>query len=328
MLRKGVSSTALLALYWKHIAKDHWDQLCQHKGVRKKAHLFKDPVMDQWINEFMGDEVKAAVKEEAERILKKPMWLPLATRTRFFRRTIANYVKSQQITQVISLGSGCDTLAVRKTKYSTDYGVKFFEVDNPSILDFKQSTYVHHGVDPNATYIKLNYVTEDLIAALQANGVDFDKPTLVLWEGNVFYLDKDQVITTLTKLSDAFANLVVSFDYMHSDMQTKTKEIDAAAKGQFMGKTLEAFREVKAPFKSFFTPEEILIIAEQLGFSVAEQATAAELAIHYEVDEQPFPTAEPYLMTTLVKGMLRPLPTLRAIENETTLITSNRFTPR
>src|SRR3990167_411269 len=141
MLRKileshDVTTTAALALYWKSVAKSHtqWDELTVQKGPRQKD-LFKDDIMQTLVAQ---DDTLA---QKAREVLPIKMWLPLATRTRFFRRTLSHHIKTNGIQQVILLGGVLDTLAARKEKYPRQHDVKFFEVDHATLLKAKESIY-------------------------------------------------------------------------------------------------------------------------------------------------------------------------------------------
>ncbi|MGQ3888229.1 class I SAM-dependent methyltransferase [Legionella sp. CNM-1927-20] len=283
----SVATTSLLANYWKNEAKrkENWPELTQKQGRRDKD-LFKDEMMSQFVNED--------IKEEAEQRLDKRMWLPLATRTRFFRQTISDAVKNKDVKQIVILGSGFDTLAARKAKYSEHFGVRFFEIDQPQILKSKEEIYAEKYINKNATYIGLDYVKDNLIEALKKNEIDFNKPTLILWEGNTFYLEKEEVIQILKNLARQFSHLIITFDYMHALMQTKTQTLDSAANEKCLEKTLDEFASKKSPFKTFFEPEEIVTICEELGIHCVNHKTAATLAKDYQVDEEPYYTAETY----------------------------------
>ncbi|STX50738.1 O-Methyltransferase involved in polyketide biosynthesis [Legionella busanensis] len=287
----NVATTALLANYWKDEAKkkENWPTLTQKQGSRDKD-LFKDAEMAKFVNE--------EIEKEAKERLDKRMWLPLATRTRFFRRTISDAVKHKDVKQIIILGSGFDTLATRKAKYTQQFSARFFEIDQPSILKCKEEIFAENHVNKNATYIGLDYVKGNLIEALKNNDIDFNKPTLILWEGNTFYLEKEEVIQILKNLANQFNHLIITFDYMHALMQTKTKTLDSAANENCLEKTLDEFASKKSPFKAFFAPEEIVSICEELGIHCIDHKTAAALAKDYQVDEEPYYTAETYSVAT------------------------------
>jgi methyltransferase (TIGR00027 family) len=296
MLRKlleehTVTTTALLANYWKLIAKakENWQEICLERGERQKD-LFKDPLMQHFVD--------PVIKSEAEHRLDKRMWLPLATRTRFFRRTISRAVKHKDIKQIIILGSGFDTLPARKLKYSEQFGVKFFEVDQPNLLECKRMIYAELQINQNAEYIGSDYVKNDLIESLKKRSIDFNLPTLILWEGNTFYLEKQEVIIILQMLAKNFAHPIITFDYMHAAMQTQSTQLDQAANEKSLEKTLEQFSKKKSPFKTFFAPTEIVALCEGLGIQCIDHKTAAELAKEYGVDNKPYYTAETYSVVT------------------------------
>lgn len=287
----NVATTSLLANYWKNESriKENWSLLTQLQGARNQD-LFKDSNMQYFINE--------EVRIEAENRLDKRMWLPLATRTRFFRRTVSTAVKQKEVTQVVILGSGFDTLPVRKAKYTQQFGVRFFEIDQPQILMCKERIYAEENINKNATYIGLDYIKDNLIAALTNNAIDFTQPTLILWEGNTFYLEKEEVIKILGNLSNNFSHLIITFDYMHALMQAETQRLDSEEKEQSIDKTLREFESQKSPFKTFFDFEELISICTELGIQCIDHKTAAELAKEYEVDQEPYYTAQTYSMIT------------------------------
>ncbi|WP_419420541.1 class I SAM-dependent methyltransferase [Legionella sp. D16C41] len=291
----NVATTALLANYWKYEAKtkENWQKLTQKQGNRQND-LFKDSIMENFINE--------EIKEEADARLDRRMRLPLATRTRFFRHTISNAVKHNDVKQIIILGSGFDTLATRKEKYSKQFGVQFFEIDQPQILKAKEAIYAEKYLNKNATYIGLDYIKGNLIETLSNHAVDFTKPTLILWEGNTFYLNKEDVIRILNELANKFAHLTITFDYMHDVMQTKTEQLDSVAKENSLEKTLTNFANKQSPFKAFFAPDEIVSVCDKLGIRCIDHKTAATLAKEYHVDEEPYYTAETYSVATFQKG--------------------------
>ena len=183
----NISTTAVLANYWKTEAKSkkNWPAICQQPGGRERD-LFKDSLMGHFFD--------AEAKQDAVERLDPRMWLSLASRTRFFRRTVSHAVKHKAVKQVIILGSGFDTLPARKIKYTNELGVTFFEIDQSHLLACKQAIYAENHVDKNADYIGIDYVKENLIEQLKMHAVDFTVPTLILWEGNTFYLDKTDVI--------------------------------------------------------------------------------------------------------------------------------------
>ncbi|NBX85032.1 MAG: SAM-dependent methyltransferase, partial [Gammaproteobacteria bacterium] len=192
--------------------------------------------------------------------------------------------------QILILGAGFDTLSFRKKKYSKDFGVRFFEIDSPSVMNCKQAILEANGIDKNAVYIGLDYTQENYIEQLEQSSFDCSKRTLILWEGNTFYLEKEQVINVLKQIAARIPHLILSFDFMQYEIQKETT-------------TLEAFAARQSAFKSFFSVDEIVEICDSLEMSYLKPFSTAELAKLYEVDESPYHTAEPYTVMTIRKGI-------------------------
>jgi methyltransferase (TIGR00027 family) len=292
----NVSTTAALANYWKHEAGkvENWPDICQAKGNRTKP-LFKDNLMQYFIDEAVCKEA------EVDAGLNKKMWLSLATRTRFFRQTISKHIDESDIKQILVLGSGFDTLAARKLSYTNEKEVAFFEIDQANLLKCKASIYHEHAINKNAEYIGLDYVKGDLIGALKSSSLDSSKPTLILWEGNTFYLEKDDVVRVLKDLSKHFHHVIITFDFLHEDMKNKAAKLDEENKDTPHQTTLDNFKKRNSPFKTFFNPDELKALCSDFGLKCIDETTAYELAKTYEVDNNPFPTGKTYLMATFQK---------------------------
>lgn len=279
--QEGVEVTSAYALAWKMFANKPENRQAvfvepgPHQGV-----IFKEKTMPL----FVTPEVEAAAKV---RLPNLKMWGATATRARFFRKALSEAVKKQGIKQVICLGAGLDTTAVEKHK-SSYAGVKFFEVDKQAVLAYKARLFLNNNINQNAEYIALDYVAGDLIQALKDNQIDFEAPTLVLWEGNVFYLTNDQVKAILHQLSAAFLRLSVVLDFMHSEAEVeKSREMLAALTG---------FKNAKSPFQSFFAPDDLKQFCKDLGLETIRCQTGAILSREYGVETKPYPTTEPYSM--------------------------------
>lgn len=272
-----VATTALLTNYWKDKARsyDQWQDLTIQPGSRTKD-LYKDNYLSWFYNQ--------SIAEEAENRLDKKMWLPLATRTKYFRQTLSLLIKERGIQQVLILGSGFDTLAVRKKKYP----VRYFEIDYAKILTCKENIYRFYRQDKNATYIGMDYSSEDFFPTMIQSGFNPNEKTFILWEGNTFYLEKVVVLQIIKYLCERLPQLFLSFDFMHPQIANEDK-------------TIESFAKKKSPFKSFFTFEEVCLECEKHDLSVHSHFTTDILAQKYEIDKKPYHTAKPYSVITLQK---------------------------
>jgi methyltransferase (TIGR00027 family) len=111
--------------------------------------------------------------------------------------------------QVVVLGAGLDTRAVRKS--SPD--VTYFEIDDKATLELKRARLGEHGMLGDARFIAGNYVTDGLITLLLMNGFDPALPTYVIWEGNTMYLPLACSKAILRQLRANVKSVRVSFDY-------------------------------------------------------------------------------------------------------------------
>jgi methyltransferase (TIGR00027 family) len=278
-----VATTALLTNYWKDQArrKSNWNDLTIRQGKRAED-LYEDENLKLFYNQ--------QTEIEATQRLDKRMWLPLATRTKYFRETISTLIKEQGVRQIVLLGSGFDTLAVQ---YRGNHQVKFFEIDHTKILACKESIYQNQSIFKNAQYIGMDYTQEDFMQALKQKGLNTEETSLVLWEGNTFYLEKPQVLEIMRTIQREFKKCYLSFDFMHPQIADEEKTMDSFAKKQ-------------SPFKTFFSVEEMTKHCHEMNLSTLSHFTTDTLARNYEVDDEPYHTAKPYSVITVESSLIRP----------------------
>jgi methyltransferase (TIGR00027 family) len=174
--------------------------------------LYRDHVVEL----FLSDESRHAAGRVAGRF--PPVKDMVKVRTRYYDDMLEQQLRSQ-CRQVVILGAGLDTRAVRKQTT----GVRYFEIDDPATLRWKQACYGQRGVAvEDVAFIPGNYVSDGVIALLKANGFDFELPTYFIWEGNVMYLPIESVKHTLAELRRCVARFQISFDYMSEAVITHT----------------------------------------------------------------------------------------------------------
>jgi methyltransferase (TIGR00027 family) len=229
---------------------------------RETAPLYRDPVVELFLNTDSRDA--------AERLAVRfpPVKDMVKIRTKYFDDALEEHL-SQEFRQVVILGAGLDTRAVRKQTP----GVTYFEIDDPATLKWKQACYERHGIDANVKLIPGNYVTDGLIDLLEENGFDFDVPTYFIWEGNVMYLPLDAVKRVLTELTTHLKRFRVSCDYMAEAVISKTTG-DAG-----VTTLVESFAAMGAPWLSGI--RDIETFARELGLDLVENFQTAELSRTY-----------------------------------------------
>ena len=86
-------------------------------------------------------------------------------RTKYFDETLERHILSD-VRQVVILGAGLDTRAVRKQSPRVSY----FEIDDAATLELKRQCYEQYRVQTDVTFISGNYVTDGLIDLLSRTG--------------------------------------------------------------------------------------------------------------------------------------------------------------
>src|SRR3954468_3274637 len=149
-----------------------------------RAEENREPVPiyeDRVVGLFLSDASRRAAERVSSRFpAVKDM---VKTRTRYFDDMLDAQIAAG-IGQVVVLGAGLDTRAVRKQSS----GVRYFEIDDPETMELKRCCYLDARIDADVTLIPGNYVTDGLIEMLRSNGFDCDVPSYLIWEGNVMYM--------------------------------------------------------------------------------------------------------------------------------------------
>ena len=171
--------------------------------------------------------------------------------------------------QVVVLGAGLDTRAVRKAVP----GVRFFEIDDAGTMALKRYCLAQHGLADAATLIDGNYVTDGMLPLLTAHGFDVTVPTFVIWEGNTMYLDAATDRAILRQLAGALSQVRVSFDYFVPAVITRTTGNEG------MTHMADSFTAMNAPWVTGFT--DVRELGSEVGLMLIENVTTGVLSHIY-----------------------------------------------
>lgn len=167
--------------------------------------------------------------------------------------------------QVVILGSGLDTRAVRKQAS----GVAYFELDDKATLDLKRARFAEHGIQAALTLIPANYVTDDWIALLAENGFDFVLPTHFIWEGNTTYLTRSDMKHVMVTIREKIRYATLSFDYL------STKVIDKSTGDAGLSALVEHFARLGAPWITGI--DDVYALGDELDLDVIHNVLSADL---------------------------------------------------
>lgn len=218
----------------------------------------------------------------------------VSVRERWINKLLHKYVKEKQHQQVLILGSGFDIRPLKKNsqnqegkKHASLYShLKFWEIDKAEILDEKERIFKEKGLDKNAEYIKADYTKSNLLEQLVAKDFNLNSPTLVILEGNLMYLEENQVREVFNKLQESLKEFVIAFDYFPQKIINFISSSSAEGTNEKLWKTgiddLEKF-------------------AREFGLVVEKNENIATLSQDYQVDINPSAGAKAYSVCALRK---------------------------
>jgi len=233
--------------------------------------LYRDPIVHLFLDE--------ASRQVAARVAASfpPMREMVKIRTKYFDDMLERQLFGG-CRQVVVLGAGLDTRAVRKSAP----GVTYFEIDDKATLSLKEGCLEARGIRSKARFIAGNYVTDGLIELLSRHGFDPDLPTYIIWEGNTMYLPLETDKAIIAELRDNLRDFRLSFDYLAKAVITKTTgEIG-------LTRMAEGFAEMGAPWVTGF--DSIRDLAAELRLRVIDNFSSGDLYRRYRVrgsSEQP-----------------------------------------
>jgi methyltransferase (TIGR00027 family) len=217
----------------------------------------------------------------------------IVARARYIEDVVAERAEHGAVQYVI-LGAGLDTFAQRRTDLAT--GVRVFEVDQAGTQEWKRRRLGELGY---AVPDWLRFVPSDFEVAghwgkeLLAAGFDPARPAVVASTGVSMYLTKEANAATLREIARLApgTTLVMSF-LLPTELlaEEDRRGLEISQRGAAAAGT---------PFRSFFTPDEIIALAREAGFADARHVSPADQNARYftgRADGLRLPTGEDLLV--------------------------------
>ncbi|MGH9905384.1 MAG: class I SAM-dependent methyltransferase [Pyrinomonadaceae bacterium] len=220
--------------------------------------LYRDLIVELFLNDATRQAAASALV--ASPSVKEAVKL----RTRYLDDALEEEI-AHGCQQVVILGSGLDTRAVRKQAS----GVAYFELDDKATLDLKRARFAEHGIQAALTLIPANYVTDDWIALLAANGLDFYLPTHIIWEGHTMYLTDSAMKRVIKAIRERIRYATLSFDYL------SMKVIDKSTGDGGLSALVEHFARLGAPWITGI--DDVYALGEELGLAVIQNVLSTDL---------------------------------------------------
>jgi len=183
--------------------------------------------------------------------------------------------------RLVVLGAGCDGLATRIAQTTSD--VTCVEIDQPATQRLKSSVGIH-GVH----LIPADLSKDDISTALLSAGMSPTVRAIVVAEGFLMYFTQEHVCRLLRQLADACApGSQIAFSFMsHRSFVGAVSGINGW------------LRYVGEPFRCHLSPEQLLKLLSDHGWSLIEMADHRTLAKRLS---RPAPLARGELLALAVR---------------------------
>jgi methyltransferase (TIGR00027 family) len=199
----------------------------------------------------------------------------IVARARFIEDLVAEQA-DHGVRQYVILGAGLDTFAQRQPEIASR--LRVFEVDQPGPQAWKRRRLIElgFGVPEWLRLVPVDFEAgESLWERLASAGFDAASPAVVVSTGVSMYLSKEANAATLRQ----FAGLVPGSTLAMTFLLPPELLNDAYRPGYEAAE--RGARAAGTPFISFYTPEEMLELVRNAGFTDARHVSAPLLNQRY-----------------------------------------------
>lgn len=206
------SHTALMASIYRFLATKEQNNLL--KGPDYLANLFLPPQARFFLSfTFFRKIFHRKLHKKAPGSYEY-----ICARTRFFDDLFQEALK-QNIPQIVILGAGFDTRAIRYENLIEDTQV--FELDVPTTQEQKIDLLEKSGIEEpvNLSFASINFDKDDIKQVLAKVGYEPNKKSLFIWEGVSMYITREAVnnVLAFVKLHSG-KDSSIAFDYLYKSV--------------------------------------------------------------------------------------------------------------
>ncbi len=199
----------------------------------------------------------------------------IIARVRFMNECIKECFPGD-FTQLVIFGAGYDMSAFCFRDILSN--AQIFEVDHPNTQKRKVAKINKQikDIPGNITYIPVNFETDDLKASLVASGYVSSEKTLFIWEGVIYYLEKESAEATLDfMVNNSASGSKLAFDYLPPEV------IDGTSTDRLGKKMRNSLAKFGEPFKYGLTNENVDNLLKNHGFTDIRKCSSKEIRDTY-----------------------------------------------
>ncbi|SHM19715.1 class I SAM-dependent methyltransferase [Mucilaginibacter sp. OK098] len=239
-----------------------------HVQVDAEPHILEDEIGLKLIDPSDNWQERPDMK------FTKRLRASIVARSRFIEDLIIEQSK-QGICQYVILGSGLDTFAQRRPGIAAN--LQIYEIDQPDTLAWKEQRLneLGFGIPDYLHFVPVNFETSSWWKELSMTNFDFKKPAVVTCTGVSLYLTAEAINYTLSKIATLGpgSKLAMTFYLRMEFLDEEDKPMQERAK--------KGALKAGTPMISFFTPDEIRILAKEAGFTDVKTITTKDLEQRY-----------------------------------------------
>jgi methyltransferase (TIGR00027 family) len=180
------------------------------------------------------------------------------------------------VTQYVLLGAGLDTFALRRPPGASS--VTVFEVDQPAPQAWKRDKLreLGLGIPDWLRFVPVDFeASAGWTARLAEAGFDLSKPAVVASAGVTVFLTREAILAKLKQAAALAPDTTLALTFLLP--MELLDPMDQAARPRTQTFALKK----GTPWRSFFTPEEMMALAREAGFRDVSHVSAADLTRRY-----------------------------------------------
>ncbi|HJU21067.1 MAG TPA: class I SAM-dependent methyltransferase [Casimicrobiaceae bacterium] len=256
----GPDSTAVRTALWRAL----------HVEVDSPPYVFEDQIGLKLVAPDDGWRDRPDMQP-----FTRPFRASILARARFVEDVVAERV-AHGVGQYVILGAGLDTFAQRRPALAS--GLTVFEIDQPGTQEWKRRRLVDlgFGIPSFLRFVPVNFEAGDSWSEqLIASGFDSRRPAVVASTGVSMYLTRDAIIATLRHVAALASGSILVMSFL-LPLEMIDPEVRVGVE-----RAAEGARASGTPFRSYFTPTEMLALAREAGFKDVQHVSAGTLAQRY-----------------------------------------------
>ncbi len=202
----------------------------------------------------------------------------VTARTKHFDN-IFKHALEENIPQIIFLGSGYDTRAIRFK--DSIQRTNIFELDAPTTQQHKKKLLRKHNISIplQVSFLPINFMKKNMANVLSSAGYDTSQKSFFIWEGVTMYLPEEAIKETLAFIkNNSGCGSTVAFDYFYKSF-VEGKYYYYGAK-----ELIESVSKTGEPYQFGIEKGKIESFLSENGFDVLSHYTPDEFEKTYLYD--------------------------------------------